>query len=57
VRARQIGAGGRVHDAVTLAGVSVGSGSGFPRVERSGETLVFAWTDAAEHRVRVAVAE
>jgi len=56
VRARQVSSGGQTHDAVTVGKTSVGNASGFPRVERSGDSIVFAWTDTDEHRVRTAVA-
>jgi hypothetical protein len=56
LRARQIDAGGRLHDAQTVGKASLGSASGFPRVERAGDTIVFAWTDTENRRVRTAVA-
>ncbi|HET9218717.1 MAG TPA: exo-alpha-sialidase [Terriglobia bacterium] len=56
VRARQVSANGRAQDAVTVGKSSIGNSSGFPRVERSGESIVFAWTDTDEHRIRTAVA-
>lgn len=56
VRARQVSANGRVQDAVTVGKTSIGNSSGFPRIERSGDSIVFAWTDTDEHRVRTALA-
>jgi hypothetical protein len=59
VRARQVDAGGGTHDPVTVGKVSLGNSSGFPRVERSGDSIVFAWTEGSDtegHRVRTAVA-
>ena len=56
VRARQVSANGRAQDAVTVAKSSPGNSSGFPRVERSGNSIVFAWTDPDQHRIRTAVA-
>jgi hypothetical protein len=56
VRARQVESGGKVHEPITVGKTSVGNASGFPRVVRSGNTIVFAWTDTEESRVRTAVA-
>ncbi|HZI50218.1 MAG TPA: exo-alpha-sialidase [Terriglobia bacterium] len=56
VRARQVSAGGDAQEAVTVGKTSIGNASGFPRVERSGASIVFAWTDTDEHRIRTAVA-
>jgi hypothetical protein len=56
VRARQVDSSGSLHDAVTVGKTSLGSASGFPRVERSGDSIVFAWTDTNEKRIRTAVA-
>jgi hypothetical protein len=56
VRARQVDAGGQTREPVTVGKTSLGSASGFPRVERSGHSIVFAWTDTNEHRIRTAVA-
>ena len=56
VRARQVSFGGQASDAITVGKTSVGNASGFPRVKRSGDAIVFAWTDTDEHRVRTAVA-
>jgi hypothetical protein len=56
VRARQVEAGGKVHDPITIGKTSVGNASGFPKVVRSGSEIVFAWTDTEERRVKTAVA-
>jgi hypothetical protein len=56
LRARQVDAGGTVHDPVTVGKTSVGNDSGFPRVVRSGNQVYFAWTDTEERKVRTAVA-
>src|SRR5688572_25830094 len=56
VRARQVSAGGSTREPVTVGAVSIGNSSGFPRVERSGDSIVFAWTDTDEQRIRTAVA-
>jgi hypothetical protein len=57
VRAREISSDGKAHEPVIVGPTSVGTASGFPRVERSGASIVFAWTDTNEHRIRTAVAE
>jgi hypothetical protein len=56
VRARQVDSNGKIRDPITIGTTSVGNASGFPRVERSGDSIVFAWTDTQENRVRTAVA-
>jgi BNR repeat-like domain len=56
VRARQVSPNGKAHEPVTVGKTSLGTVSGFPRVERSGESIVLAWTDTDEHRIRTAVA-
>jgi hypothetical protein len=48
VKVRRIDAAGAKSAAVRVAAVSGGRASGFPRVARRGNELVFAWTDAAE---------
>ena len=56
VRARQVEAGGKVHDPITVGKTSIGNSSGFPRVVRSGNEIIFAWTDTEERKVKTAVA-
>lgn len=56
VRSRQVASDGKLHDPVTIGKTSVGNASGFPRVERSGNSIYFAWTDTDDHRIRTAVA-
>jgi hypothetical protein len=56
VRAVQVDAGGTKREARTLGKTSLGNASGFPKVERSGDALIFAWTDTEAHRVRTALA-
>jgi hypothetical protein len=56
VRAVQISANGQKRQARTVGKTSVGNASGFPRVERAGDAIVFAWTDTSANRVRTAVA-
>jgi len=56
-RVRQVGPEGVRGEAVRIAALSASRASGYPRMVRSQDTLVFAWTDAAEPpRVRAAVA-
>ena len=57
IRARQVNPDGQKHDAHLVAKTTVGNAGGFPRVERSGNELVFAWTDTEAHRVRTAIAK
>jgi len=58
LRARRVDASGSIWDASIVAPSSGERASGFPRMERLGDGLVFAWTDVAdgESRVRVALA-
>ena len=46
-RMRRIEQSGAKSPAVSVAGVSGGRASGFPRVARQGEDLVFAWAESA----------
>jgi hypothetical protein len=56
-RVRQVGPEGARGQAVRIAALSASRASGHPRMARSQDTLVFAWTDAAEPpRVRTAIA-
>jgi hypothetical protein len=56
VRLRQLGAGGTAAPSVTVSGTAGARSGGFPRIERSGNEVVIAWTDAGEKpRVRTAV--
>lgn len=57
LRVRQVGAGGTRSASWRVASVTSERASGFPRLARSGETIVLAWTATAPARqVRVAVA-
>jgi hypothetical protein len=48
LRMRRVEASGTKSDAVSVAtGIEGGSGSGFPRLARQGDELVFAWTESA----------
>jgi len=41
---------------VTVGTTSIGNASGFPRVERVGDSIIFAWTDTDKGQVRTALA-
>jgi hypothetical protein len=56
VRARQVTAGGRTLEPVTVGKTSIGNASGFPRVERAGDSILFAWTDTDAGQIRTAMA-
>jgi hypothetical protein len=57
-RARRIAPDGGTSPPVTVAGLVGSRASGYPRLARDGETLVFAWTESADgtSRVRTATA-
>lgn len=55
-RARRIDPSGRRSPAVTVAGIEGSRASGYPRVARHGDELVFAWTENTEGRLRVQTA-
>ncbi len=58
-RARRVDGGGARSPTVTVAGIAGSRASGYPRVARHGDELVFAWTEAAAGgalQVRTAVA-
>lgn len=46
-RARRITSAGERSLAVTIAGIAGSRASGYPRIARSGEDLVFAWTESS----------
>lgn len=48
IRLARVTAGGRVGPAVEIARADPGRSSGFPRLARSGDTLVVAWVEAGE---------
>lgn len=55
---REIAANGRLGDPVTVALTSAKRASGFPRMVRSGDRVIFAWTEAGEpSQVRTASAK
>ncbi len=53
-RFRRVESGGSRSASASIAGISPTRASGFPRVARRGNELVFAWTDAEASRVRTA---
>jgi hypothetical protein len=55
-RARVVHPSGALAPAVTIAGVEGGRASGYPRVSRHGEELIFAWTESAGGRLSVKTA-
>ncbi len=55
-RARVIQASGTTLPAVTIAGIEGSRASGYPRVARHGDELVFAWTESAGGRLHVRTA-
>lgn len=57
VRLREVGSGGDAGESVVLGATSGARASGFPRMARQGDRLVFAWTVPGEpSEVRVAAA-
>src|SRR5688572_2126763 len=57
-RIRRVDRSGQRSESMSVAGVSANRSSGYPRMARRGDELVFAWTDpeAAGSRVRTATA-
>lgn len=49
LRARQVDEDGTRHPAVVVGSTGSGTSGGFPRVARSGNSVVFAWTDTSNH--------
>jgi hypothetical protein len=55
IRLARVSLAGRVGRALTIASTDVGRASGFPRLERTGGTLVVAWVEPSEpFRLRAA---
>ncbi len=54
IKAAVVHADGRKETSVTIAESSESRSSGFPQMTRSGEGLVFAWTDVDQKRIRSA---
>lgn len=61
VRVRRVGADGRMGEPRTLAASSSARSTGFPRMVRAGDDIVFAWTGAGKpstlHAARMALAD
>jgi hypothetical protein len=55
-RARLVRASGQASPAVTVAGLEGSRASGYPRVARHGDELVFAWTASVDGALRVETA-
>ena len=57
-RIRRVSESGRRSNAVTISGLAAGRASGYPRLARSGDDLLLAWTETqnGSSRVRTAVA-
>jgi hypothetical protein len=57
-RIRRVSRSGQRDESVSVAGITANRSSGFPRMARRGDELVFAWTDteAVGSRVRTATA-
>jgi len=57
IRARRVSPSGEVGRSWLISGTAAARGSGFPRMARVGDRVVFAWTEVGEpSRVRTAVA-
>jgi len=55
-RSRRAQSDGRRSPALTIAGITSNRTSGYPRIARHGDELVFAWTDSSEAAVKVQTA-
>jgi hypothetical protein len=55
-RVRRVDSSGARARAVTIAGLAGGRASGYPRIGRHGDELVFAWTETENGRSRVQTA-
>ncbi len=53
ISARHVGSDGRLGEAITVASTGAGRASGFPQMIRSGDDLLFAWTDVTGDETRV----
>jgi hypothetical protein len=53
LRARQIDKDGTKHPSVLVGNTTAGTMAGFPKIERQGNSVLFAWTDTNQNRVRV----
>jgi hypothetical protein len=57
LRASRVEANGTRHGSMVIGTTGSGTSGGFPRVARSGDAVVFAWTDTKTNRVRVSILE
>ncbi len=55
LRARRVDKDGTKHPSFLVGTTSSGTSGGFPRIERNGDGVIFAWTDTDASRVRTAV--
>jgi hypothetical protein len=55
LRARRVDKDGIRHPSFLVGTTSSGTSGGFPRIERNGNSVIFAWTDTDASRVRTAV--
>lgn len=56
LRARRVDPSGARFAAITIAGIEGNRASGYPRLARHGDEIVFAWTESASGRLRVQTA-
>jgi hypothetical protein len=57
IKCRRVKPYGTMDDVFKITDTSIERKSGFPRIAQSGKEIIFAWTDIATSRVRVAVAK
>jgi hypothetical protein len=55
-RVRRVDPSGARSESVTVSGLAGTRASGYPRIARQGDELVFAWTDSADDRLQVRTA-
>jgi hypothetical protein len=55
IRARYVRADGTPGASMVVSEISPALSSGFPRMEKSGNEIIFAWTDVGSDSVRTAV--
>jgi hypothetical protein len=53
LKARLIDKDGTRNPPIVIGSTNAGSSSGFPRIERNGNTVIIAWTDTNTERIRV----
>lgn len=57
IKCRRVKPDGTMEEPFKVANTSVERKSGFPRIARAGNEIIFAWTDMTANKVRVAVAK